>query len=210
MGCGGGGGAVNQLQQQQQQQQNWTNQAVGQINQAFSGFNQPFYSGVGKAYTNWALPQVGTQYQATKNQLLDKLAGQGIMNSSAAGQAQNALSGALTQAQQGVSNQALAQEQQLQQQVGQEKSNLYAQAQTATNPSALGQQALETAASTSAPSTFAPLGQLFTNFGNQYLAGQNANLYNNFANQYLNMFSNPALFSGGFNSPFGGGQSGGF
>jgi hypothetical protein len=205
MGCGGGGNSVNQLQQQQAQQQAWTNQAVGQINNAFAGFNQPFYSGVGKAYSNWALPQVGQQYGQAKNQLLDRLAGQGIMNSSAAGQAQNALGGALTQAEQQVGNNALGQEQQLQQQVGQEKSNLYAQAQSATNPSALGQQALETAASTSAPSTFAPLGQLFTNFGNQYLAGQQANLYNNFANQYLNMFSNPALFGSGFNSPFGGG-----
>lgn len=208
MGCGGGGGAVNQLQQQQAQQQAWTNQAVGNINNAFSGFGPAFFNKAGQAYSNWALPQVGTQYQQTKNQLLDKLAGQGILNSSAAGQADNALSGALNTAQQGVANNALGQEQQLQQQVGNEKSNLYAQAQTATNPSALGQQALEQASQISAPSTFAPLGQLFTGFGNQYLAGQNANLYNQFANQYLNMFSNPSLFGSGFNSPFGG-QSGG-
>lgn len=194
MGCGSSSNPANAIQQQQQQQQNQTNQAVSSINSAFSGFNPSFYQGVQTSYNNWALPQLQNQYQQANSQLGYKLAGQGLLNSSAATQAQNALSGAMTANQNQIGNQAVQQANSLKQTVGQEQSQLIGQAQTATNPSSLAQSAIATAANTTAPSTFAPLGSMFSNFGNQYLASQTNNTYNSLLSQYLNGFSNPAIF----------------
>ena len=193
MSCGSSN-AAGQLAQQQQQQQAWTNQANQQIQNAFAGYTPQFYKGVGTAYTNWALPQVGQQYRTTRNQLLDKFAGQGILNSSASQQAQNALGASLNSAEQQVGNQALTQEQQLQQQVGNAEQSLFGQAESTANPGQLGEEALQQASNFGAPSTFAPLGQLFTSFGNEWLNQQNASLYNALASQYLNTLSNPAMF----------------
>lgn len=193
MSCGSNT-AANQLAQQQQQQQNWTNQAIGGINQAFSGFTPAFFQKAGQAYTSYATPQLQQQFQQNKNNLVGNLADQGILNSSAAQQSQNALSQALTQGQQGIANQALATQQGLQQQVGQQESNLYQQAQNTNNPAQIGQQALMAASNINAPSTFTPIANAFSNFANAYTAGRGASLYNNFANQYLNSYSNPAIF----------------
>jgi hypothetical protein len=80
--------------------------------------------------------------------------------------------------------------------VAQQKSQLYGQAQTATDPSAVSQQALGAAAGISTPSTFAPLGQLFNNFSTQYLAASSAPGYNLYAQQYLNQLTNPSIYGG--------------
>ena len=197
MGCGSSSSASSAaLQQQQQQQEANTNKAVASVNSAFSGFDPAFYQKVQDSYTNWALPQLQTQYQTANNSLGYQLAGQGLLNSSAATQGQNALSAAMTQNQNQIANNAVGQSQALQQTVGQEKSNLIGQAQTATDPSSFGQSAIAMAAGTQAPSTFAPLGSMFTNFGNQYLANQNASSYNQLA-QLLGSYTNQNNFAGG-------------
>ncbi|MDE2097297.1 MAG: hypothetical protein KGL39_08650 [Patescibacteria group bacterium] len=194
MGCGSTNAAAG-IQAQQQQQQALTDQSVQSINSAFSKFNPSFYQGVQNAYTNWALPQVQQQYQTNQQQLGAKLANQGILNSSAANQAKNALSGAMTQAQNTVANSAVQQGNQLQQQVAQEQANLIGQAQSATNPSSLGTQAASVAASIQAPSTFSALGNMFQNFGTQYLGGQTGNSYSSILN-YLSGLTNPTVYSG--------------
>lgn len=195
MSCGSSN-AGDQLANQQRQQQKLTDESVGKINQAFQGFNPNFYNGVAQTYQNWALPQVGQQFQQNQNQLQYKLANQGLGNSSQSQFLNNQLSQAKTQAQQQVAQQGLQQEQQLQQQVGQQKNQLIGQAQTATSPNAIGQQAISAAAGFGAPSSFQPLGNMFSQFGQYYLANQLANTYNP-ATQQLNGlgFSNPFQYS---------------
>lgn len=179
MCMGGGSGDAAALQQQQlAQQQATTNQSVAGINQAFSGFTPQFYQGVDTAYQNWATPQLQQQAQTAQNQTGFKLASQGLGNSSQAQQSYDALGQANTQAQQQIAQSGLQQSQQLQQQVGQQQANLIGQAQTATDPSAMSQSALATAGSFGAPSSFAPLGQLFNTYGNNFLGGQQAQTYN--------------------------------
>jgi hypothetical protein len=197
MGCGGGATDPSvALNKQQVTQENNTNQAIAGVNSAFAGFDPAFYQKVQDSYTNWALPQLQNQYQTANSSLGYKLAGQGLLDSSAATQGQNALSSAMTQNQNQIANNAVAQSQALQQTVGQEKSNLIGQAQTATDPSSFAQSATAMAAGTQAPSTFAPLGSMFANFGNQYLANQNSNSYNQLA-QLLSGFTNQNTFAGG-------------
>ena len=186
----------DQAAAQTRQQQDWTNTAVNGINQAFAGFNPAYYQGVQQAYTANQLPQLQQQFQQNEQNLGYKLAGQGLGQSSVAEQGQAALMGNLGSAETQIGQGAVQAADQMQTQVENQKANLIGQAQTATDPAAAYQQALSTAAGISAPSTFAPLGNMFNQFASTYLTNQNNNLYNNFANQYLNSISNPGIYGG--------------
>lgn len=194
---GSGNAAASQARKQQQQQQADITQATGQINNAFSGFTPQFYQNRAQAYTNYAEPQLNQQYQQTLQGLYGKLANQGLLNSSAAGQEKGALQQSLATQQQGIANQGISQSQQLQQQVSQEQANLIGQANAASQPLSVANQAVGAAAGFSAPSAFQPIGQAFQSFGNTYLGSQ------------LNSTYNPNLYSyflSGGGSPQGGGQ----
>jgi hypothetical protein len=184
MSCGSSN-AGSQIAAQQAQQQQLTNQAVGNINQAFSGFTPQWFNQASNAYSNWAVPQLQQQFQQNQNGLNFQLANQGLLGSSQQQTGQNALQTNQNQAQQQIGQQALAQQQGLQQQVAQQKSNLIGQAQTATNPTATGQQALTAASQFAIPSSFQPLGNLFSNFATQYLGNQQANTYNPYTTSLL-------------------------
>lgn len=181
--------------QEQQQQQQAVQQAIGQINSAFSGFGPGFFNQAGQDYIKWAEPQVEQQYQQTEQSLQDKLANQGLFNSSAQQQEQGQLRESLAQAQQQVGNTAQSQVQSLQQQVAQEKANLIGQANAASDPMSIAQQAISTAAGVQAPSITQPLGNLFQGFANTYLGSQLANTYN--PSLYSSFLYNPANTGGG-------------
>ena len=200
MSCGSSN-AGSQIASQQAQQQALTNQAVGNINQAFSGFTPQWFNQASNAYSNWAVPQLQQQFQQNQNGLNFQLANQGLLGSSQQQTGQNALQTNQNQAQQQIGQQALAQQQGLQQQVAQQKANLIGQAQTSTNPTATGQQALTTASQFAIPSSFQPLGNLFSNFAQQYLGNQQANTYNPYTT---------SLLSQNFYGLGGNGSNGGF
>ena len=197
----GNNDAVRQQQEQQEKQLAAQNQAIGQINDAFSGFNPQFFQGVANAYQNYAMPQVQQQYQQNANNLGFKLANQGLADSSQARTAGNALQGAMSQAQTQIGQEAVHQQNQLQQQIGQEKANLVSQASVANNPGAVASNALGVAQGFGTPSTFAPIGQLFNNFGLQYLGNQAQNTY---GSQQLNQLALGSLLNPQYStlSPF--------
>jgi len=188
---GDAGGAVGQQAQQQQ----WTNTALTGIDKAFSGFTPTFYKGVGKAYQDYAMPQLQQQFQNTSNNLGFKLAGQRLSHSSQAGRAGDALAHTMSDAQTQIGNQAVSQENSLRQQVTNQQSNLINQASVTNNPTALSQQAITQAQAVGAPSTFQPIGQMFNSFAADYLGQQQSAMYNQFTNSYLNTINNPGLYS---------------
>jgi len=177
MACGASN-AGDQMRQQQIQQQKLTDQSVGKINQAFSGFTPQFFQGIQNDYQNYALPQLQNQYQQTQNRLGFKLANQGLLGSSVGQDLYNKLGQAQTQSQQQIASQGLQQSQDMQRQVAQQKAQLIGQAQQATDPLSVGQQAIAIASGFSAPSSFQPIGQAFGNFADLYLANQLRNTYN--------------------------------
>lgn len=183
--CMGGSSAAGDARAQQQSQQQQIEGATNQINQAFSGFNAPFYQQRTQAYENYAEPQLQQQYKGTLQNLYGKLANQGLLNSSAATQEKGALKGELNTQQQGVANQGFAQSQSLQQQIAQEQQNLIGQANAATDPQSVARGALDVAGSFSTPSAFQPLGQLFQGFANTYLGSQLNSAYNPQLNSFL-------------------------
>ena len=201
MCMGGSNNAGSDARTQQMQQQAQVDQATGQINNAFAGFTPQFYNDRAQAYTNYAEPQLIQQYQQAGQQLLGKLANQGLLNSSAALQEKGALQNTMNTQQQGIANQGIQQSQQLQQQVGQQQANLVSQANAASDPLSVAQLATGTAAGYAAPSAFAPIGPLFQGFANQYLGSQ------------LNSTYNPSLYGymlgqGGGSNQLSGGNAG--
>lgn len=175
---GGSSDAGSAARAQQQAQQAQINQGVAAVNQAFSGFTPGFYQQRQQAYTNYAMPQLQQQYQQNQNNLLYRLANQGLLRSTAGGQLQNTLTQAAQQQQQNIGNQGLQLAQQLQQQVGQQQNTLVNQAIAGASPQAVGTGAIEAASQFSAPSALPPIGNLFSNWASIYNSNQNNQLIN--------------------------------
>lgn len=194
MGCGGGGQS-GALLNQQAAQQKAVEAGTNNVLADFSGFTPDFYQGIAKAYTNYQQPNIQGQYLSNEDAYKYKLANQGLDASSQARQGFGALADAYTQGQQQIAAGGQQQAQQLQQQVGQQENTLLNEVQSANIPGAINTQAQALAAGFQAPSTFAPIGQLFNNWAQQYLGAQNANTFGNFSTQYLNNISNPGLYS---------------
>jgi hypothetical protein len=183
MGCGSSTAGTEM--RSQEKQQGWkANNAIGRINQAFTGFNPQFYGGVQRAYNNFALPQLYQQYQGNSNALKANLANRGLLNSGAAQQGQRQLGQAVNFGQDQIANQGVQEAYNMQRQVEQERSGLIRQAQAASNPSSVAQQAIAMAGQVQGPSTFAPIGNMFGQLGNLFLANQAANTYNPLTTYY--------------------------
>ncbi len=168
----GGGDAAKEIESQQQQRAGLIQQGLGSINRSFSGFDQPFYDRQRQAVLNAQLPQVGDQYRSQLHQLGSTLADKGLLNSSAGAQLGGSLQKELAQQQVNVSNQATQAVQGLQQQIGQQKGQLITQLQQSADPTLAAQRSVESASSFSSPSLVQPLGNLFQNWSNIYLANR--------------------------------------
>ena len=127
-----------------------------------------------QAYLNYALPQVSTQAQNQWQQLAYRLGNQGILKSGAAGRLGSSLNTEIGNQKQAVASQAEDLVQQNKQSVEQQRSNLTSQLLAGASPATTTQQALASAASVRSPNVFAPLGNLFSNWSNMYLANQAA------------------------------------
>lgn len=199
----GGSNAGDQAAGLAQQQQTQLDSALGQIQGAFSSFTPDFYNKVGQDYTNFALPQVTQQYQQQQKQLQGNLAGQGILDSSGGANLSNQLSQNLAQAQNQVADSALNQAQTFQQGVQQQENTLVNQAEAASDPLSIAQGALAQASSIKAPSLFAPVGNFFSNWANQYGAQQSVNAANQTNTLLNNAISSGFIGSSNF-APLGG------
>lgn len=173
MGLGGSDSAAAAAGQLAQQQA-LIKKSVGGINDAFKGFDDAFYQKRANDYTAYALPQLNQQFQDIGKNLDYRLADAGLNASSAGQQARGALDKNYALKKQSVVDTGQQQAQQLQQQVQGQKNQLISEAQTAADPSQVAASAIGTASGFTAPSTFAPLGQLFGDFSNVYLANQYA------------------------------------
>jgi hypothetical protein len=179
----------SQATAQQQAQQQQLNTAVSGINKAFSGFTPAFYNNYQNQFLEAAGPQVGAQARSTGQQLDYSLADKGLTDSSSGEQLKSSLAQNVALQEQGVANQAQTASQALQQQIQGQQNTLISEAESATNPGAVAQQALGTASQFETPSTFAPLGPLFNQWGNTYLTGQ----YSSALTPYLTALSTQPL-----------------
>ncbi len=145
---------------------------TGQVDQAFAGFNQPFYDARRQAYIDYALPQLSDQYQTTRNQVGFGLANRGQTNSSTANKQWSDLFRTTEASKRGIADAATAQSQDLQKQIAGSRQNLINQLYTTADPANASQSAISTAAGFQTPSTFAPLVNQFSGLLNQYYISQ--------------------------------------
>lgn len=175
--CSGGGSAGDEIERQNKFRLQNIQTGQKQIDRAFTGFDPSFYSGVRQNTLNTLLPQLSDQYKQNRRSLVYGLGSRGLLNSSVARLGatdleRNKALGEIT-----VGNQANEAARQTQQQVEQQKQSLTNQLVVSQDPALAGQQAVSAAASISAPSMVAPLGNLFQTFGNTWLARQTAQQY---------------------------------
>lgn len=135
-------------------------------------FGQDWMDERKQAYVDYAMPQVSEQAQRAWKQLAYSLSNRGLLKSGVAGQMRSGLETEIGRQKQGVANEAENQAMSMRQNLEGQRSNLTSQLIASGQPTATTQQALATAATAKTPSTFAPLGNLFQNWANMYLANQ--------------------------------------
>jgi hypothetical protein len=177
MCVGSGKAAQRAIEAQQQERERLITAGLGEINQAFSGFNPAFYAQAKNATLASLLPRLGDQYANALRSLSYSLANRGLTNSSSASRLGAELGKQYAFGQQDVANQALEAERQLRQEVAQRKATLAQQLQVSTDPTLAAQQAVEIASTIRAPSTVAPLGDFFSGVLNPMVAARTAQVY---------------------------------
>lgn len=171
----------SQLQAQQAAQ---IQQGATAVQNAFAGFTPQFYNQRADAYDAYALPQLTNQYLQENQAMDENLADKGLNTSSAAQQEKGQLAITNKEAQGQIANTGVQQAEQLQQNVQGQENALIGELQNSVNPNSVAQQAVGTAAGFTGPSPMQPIGQMFSNLSNAYLANQYASnvmpyLYNN-------------------------------
>lgn len=136
------------------------------------GFGDNFYKQRTQDYINYAMPQLADQARQAQKNLTFRLADQGLTQSGAADTLNTSLLNEINRQAAGVASTGVQQAQDLQKQIEQQRSNLISQLETSADPGSATSQALSTAAGFSAPSVYQPIGSLFSNWANTYLASQ--------------------------------------
>lgn len=151
---------------------------MGEIDKAYSMFSPKFYTQRAQEYTNYAMPQLGEQTREQQKMLLYNMFNRGLQNSSAMQTGTSKLNREVDTQKQGIIDTGYQQAQNLRKQVESQRGNVIGQLQASGDPSLAAQQALSTASMYSAPSSFAPLGNLFGSLANLYANNQIGNAYN--------------------------------
>ena len=151
------------------------NQGMSEINSQFSGFTPDFFKQAATDYTNAVTPGMMTDYQNTKNNLTYALARGGLLKSGAAVQRNASLSNQLSQNESQIANNAQNQSNTVQSNVNNQKASLVSQLESSADPSSIATQASAVSSQLRAPSAVQPLGNLFSDWSNQYLSSMYGN-----------------------------------
>ncbi len=141
-------------------------------NQTFEGFQPSFYKEREKAYTDYAMPELASQYRNNRDAILYGLANRGLLGGSVQSRASSDLERTSGKARQSITDSAIAQAQELKRSVEQARQDAIRQLYTASKPSEAISSAISTAGGFRTPSSFAPIGDLFTNLLRQYYTSQ--------------------------------------
>ena len=168
---------------------------MSNIDSQFSQFTPSFYNKAATDYTAAVTPGMESDYQTTKNNLTYALARSGILNSGAAVQRNESLAGQQAQNETQIANNAQNQSDTLQANVNTQKGQLVDQLQSSADPSSIAEQATAATSQLRADSPIQPLGNLFSDWSQQYLAG---GLNNASQGQPTNNIWNNLMGNGGY------------
>lgn len=143
----------------------------------FEGFNEAFYKKRADDYVNFALPQVADQYRMNRDQMAFGLSNRGLSDSSVGNEARSNLERLSGVARQQVAETGIEQANMLKKDVEAARQRDIAQLYQSANPSQGVQSAISNAMQLRAPSTFAPIANMFGNLAQQYYTNQILNSY---------------------------------
>lgn len=135
------------------------------IDQAFSGFDQPFFNNASSNFIRAQQPDLDKQFADAKKNLTFALSRTGNLSSTAGATETRKLLDQLNRANQLVTSEADKFAQGLQGNVASTKSNLRSLLTASEDPTSIGAQAISEAERLNAAPVFAPLGQLFSGVG---------------------------------------------
>lgn len=137
-------------------------QGQGMIDSAFSRYNDEYYGGFKDAYVNNYLPDIADQETKARDALTARLAGQGVLESTVGAAKLAELAKKANDARTRVGNEATDQSNALRGRVEQAKTNLYSVNNSSADPNAINARATGEATSLAAPTSYTPLGNLFS------------------------------------------------
>lgn len=169
------------------------------IDNAFAGFDDNFYSNIAKSYTDYANPQLDTQYQQALKNLTYALARSGLSSSTAAGTEQANLDKQYDQYRTDVASEGQSEADRARSNNANTRNTLVDQLISTNDQAGAGAQAVSAAGMASKPPTFSPVGNFAFQMA-QGLQNQSAQSgYNPLLSPYLFGQSSLAAPSGGSN-----------
>lgn len=147
------------------------------IDKNFAGFDDNFYANRVKDYENFAVPQLTDQYDRTKKNLIYSLARTGLLGSSTQAEKGGDLDKEMAQQYRNVVDTGQGQANELRKTVEGQRSNLISQNEAAGDPGSAANLALRTAQAYQTPTSFAPIGNFFSNWLSNHLSNSEAKLY---------------------------------
>lgn len=134
------------------------------INSTFGQFDDNFYGGRQKAYTDYATPQLTSQYDKAKQQLTFALARDGSLDSSTRSAREAQLQETYDTAKRGVADQAVSYGNTARNSVEDARASLISTLNGSGDAAQAANGAVSRAQALSSPAAFSPLGDLFSSF----------------------------------------------
>jgi hypothetical protein len=168
-GGGGGDGGAAEARRQEEERQARIRQGMSNIDSSFSPFNDQYYAGKSKAYSDYYLPQLKQQFDDANAALRLQLSASGLGSSSAGAYGAARLAKEYADRQADIAAKAGDYSGQARQQVQDMRNALVSQLNATSDAGAAAQAAQSQAyASMNRPNSFEPLGTAFTQLANLY------------------------------------------
>ena len=168
-GGGGGDGGAAEARRQEEERQARIRQGMSNIDSSFSPFNDQYYAGKSKAYSDYYLPQLKQQFDEANAALRLQLSASGLGGSSAGAYGSAKLAKEYADRQADIASKAGDYSGKASQQVQDMRNARVSQLNATSDAGAAAQAAQSQAyASMNRPNSFEPLGTAFTQLANLY------------------------------------------
>lgn len=177
MGLFGGGNnnnAAKEARKAEARRQKLIAEGRYQVDQALSGFDPAFFSGIADAYTANYLPQLDDQFSDAQALTTKRLASQGILNSSMSDKKSADLAEAYNFERQGIASRGVDAANAARNTIEQSRADLYGQLDAGASPATAAAGAATAAAQARQQASYSPLGDVFGNLLNQAAYGMMA------------------------------------
>ncbi len=151
--------------EQEEQRRARITEGTASIDSAFAGFDDSFFGGIEQSALDFFNPQIDRQFDRTRETLIKNLARQGNLNASTGARQLADLDTAGQEQRVTFADKARGFATSSRADVENNRANLLRQLQASADPSAAAATAAAQAQLLSAPPTFSPIGDLFTQFG---------------------------------------------